>query len=160
MVSCTDAPNKQLQTLDSLTETTFTNVPDASSFSFSDVHKAVSNTDSLRGLLAEYKRVETTQNGVCDTCVTGFVSVLIEHRSVSKQLSDEIQEMRNKLDAVNASNAQAFALINSLQRQSAELGNAAQENIVSLRTIIQENQKQVAELRQRKSDFTSSKVRY
>lgn len=154
MVSCTDAPNKQLQTLDSLTETTFTNVPDASLFSFSDVHKAVSNTDSLRGLLAEYKRVETTQNGVCDTCVTGFVSVLIEHRSVSKQLSDEIQEMRNKLDAVKVSNSRAFALINDYQRQSAEL-----QNIVSLRAnLIQENQKQVAELRKSKNDFTFSKA--
>ncbi len=119
-----------------------------------DIQKAVSSSDSLSRLIADYKRIEREQNGVCDTCVTGFVSVLIEHRAVSKQLSDEIQEMRNKLDAVKVSNSRAFALINTYQRQSAEL-----QNIVSLRAnLIQENQKQVAELRQRKSDLSASKA--
>ena len=77
--------------------------------------------DSLRGLLAEYQRIENEQNGVCDTCVTGFVSVLIEHRAVSKKLSDEIEEMNRNLRKVKVYNSEAVALIKSYQRQSDEL---------------------------------------
>lgn len=77
--------------------------------------------DSLRGLLADYQRIENEQNGVCDTCVTGFVSVLIEHRAVSKKLSDEIEEMNRNLRKVKVYNSEAVALIKSYQRQSGEL---------------------------------------
>lgn len=129
-------------------------VPDSSKVSFSDVQKAVSNSDSLSRLITDYKRIESEQNGVCDTCVTGFISVLIEHRTISKKLSDEIEEMNRNLQKVKAYNSEAFGLVNTFQKQSAEL-----ENIVSLRTnLIQENQKQVAELRKSKNDFTFSKA--
>ena len=125
---------------------------DTSPVSFTDLQKSVSNADSLSRLIAEYKRVEATQNGVCDTCVTGFVSVLIEHRTVSKKLSDEIEVMNENLLKVKAYNSQAFGLVNAFQRQSAEL-----EGIVAFRAnLILENQKQVAELRKSRSELTSS----
>ena len=125
---------------------------DKPAISFPDLQKAVLSADSLSKLIVEYKRIESTQNGVCDTCVTGFISVLIEHRTVSKKLSDEIEEMNRNLQKVKAYNSEAFGLVNTFQRQSAEL-----EGIVSFRTnLIQENQKQVAELRKSKSDLTSS----
>ena len=134
----------------SLTATS--HVFDTTQISFSDVQVAVSRVDSLSELITNYKRIESNQNGVCDTCVTGFVSVLIEHRTVSKKLSDEVSIMNRNLERVKAFNAKSFSLINSYQRQSGELSN-----IVSLRaTLVQENTKQVAELRKSKSDLTSS----
>ena len=127
---------------------------DTTQISFSDVQDAVSRVDSLSQLITDYKRIEHDQNGVCDTCVTGFVSVLIEHRTVSKKLSDEVSIMNRNLERVKAYNAKSLSLINSYQRQSVELSN-----IVSLRAnFIQENTKQVAELRKSKSDLTSYKA--
>ena len=151
--SCMDATDKQPNKLDYLvTKNLVKPFLDTSPISFSDVKKAVSRVDSLSRLVSDYKRIEDTQNGVCDTCVTGFVSVLIEHRTVSKKLSDEVSIMNRNLERVKAFNAKSFSLINSYQRQSGELSN-----IVSLRaTLIQENTKQVAELRKSKSDLTSS----
>ena len=136
----------------SLTATS--HVSDTTQISFSDVQDAVSRVDSLSQLITDYKRIEHDQNGVCDTCVTGFVSVLIEHRTVSKKLSDEVAIMNSHLERVKAYNAKSFSLINSYQRQFSEL-----ENIVLLRAnFIQENTKQVAELRKSKSDLTSYKA--
>ena len=153
--SCMDATDKQPNKLDYLVSKTIIKpILDTSQISFSDVENAVSRVDSLSRLIADYKRIESTQNGVCDTCVTGFVSVLIEHRTVSKKLSDEVAIMNHNLESVKSFNDRSFSLINRYQRQSDEL-----RNIVSLRaTLIQENTKQVAELRQRKSDLTSSKA--
>ena len=153
--SCMDASKKQANKSDSLVIQTLGNHgTDTTQISFSDVQDAVSRVDSLSQLITDYKRIENNQNGVCDTCVTGFVSVLIEHRTVSKKLSDEVAIMNRHLERVKAYNSTSFSLINSYQRQSSEL-----ENIVSLRTnLIQENTKQVAELRQRKSDLISSKA--
>ena len=125
---------------------------DSANVSIQDVQKAVHDADTLSRLLTEYKRIETNQLGVCDTCVTGFVSVLIEHRTVSKKLNDEIYQMNQTYSKVKALNSASFAYINNFQRQSAEL-----ENIVALRAnLIQENNKQVAELRKSKTDLTSS----
>ena len=150
-----DASNKQPNKSDSLvTKILGNHGTDTSQISFSDVQDAVLRVDSLSQLITDYKRIENNQNGVCDTCVTGFVSVLIEHRTVSKKLSDEVSIMNRNLERVKSFNAKSFSLINSYQRQSSEL-----ENIVLLRAnLIQENTKQVAELRQRKSDLTSSKA--
>ena len=137
-----------------LTNEGITYTYDTAAISFPDLQRAVLSADSLSKLITEYKRIESTQNGVCDTCVTGFVSVLIEHRTVSKKLSDEIEEMNRNLQKVKAYNSEAFGLVNTFQRQSSEL-----EGIVSLRAnLIQENQKQVAELRKSKSDLISSKA--
>jgi hypothetical protein len=125
---------------------------DSANVSIQDVQKAVLSADTLSRLLTEYKRIEANQLGVCDTCVTGFVSVLIEHRTVSKKLNDETYQMNQTYSKVKALNSASFAYINNFQKQSAEL-----ENIVSLRAnLIQENNKQVAELRKSKTDLTSS----
>jgi glycerol-3-phosphate responsive antiterminator len=106
--------------------------------------------------VTDYQRIENTQNGVSDTCVTGYASALIEYRSISKELSDRTHELKLHVDKVKLLNSKAFALVNEFQRQSGEL-----ENIVSLRAnLIQENQKQVAELRQRKSELVVYKARY
>jgi hypothetical protein len=63
--------------------------------------------------LTEYKRIESTQNGVCDSCVTG----LIEIGTVSKKLSDEIEEMNQNLQKVKAYNSEAFGLVNQFQNR-------------------------------------------
>ena len=153
--ACTDSISKQpIQQTKSfkLTNEGITYSQDKSASSFPALQKAVLSADSLGKLITEYKRIESTQNGVCDTCVTGFVSVLIEHRIVSKKLSDEIEEMNRSLQKVKTYNSEAFGLVNTFQRQTGEL-----ENIVALRAnLIQENNKQVAELRKRKTDLTSS----
>ena len=81
--SCMDASKKQPNKSDSLvTKTLGNHGTDTLQVSFSDVQNAVSRVDSLNQLITDYKRIEHDQNGVCDTCVTGFVSVLIEHRTV------------------------------------------------------------------------------
>ena len=155
--ACTDSISKQpIQQTNSfkLSNEGITYSQDKPTISFPDLQKAVLSADSLSKLIVEYKRIESTQNGVCDTCVTGFVSVLIEHRTVSKKLSDEVAIMNRNLERVKVFNAKSFSLISSYQRQSSEL-----ENIVLLRAnLIQENTKQVAELRKNKSDLTSSKA--
>ena len=155
--SCLDAtdkqPNQQTKSF-KLTNEGITYSQDKPAISFPDLQKAVLSADSLGKLITEYKRIESEQNGVCDTCVTGFVSVLIEHRTVSKKLSDEIEEMNRNLQKVKAYNSEAFGLVNTFQRQSAEL-----EGIVSFRTnLIQENNKQIAELRKNRSDLLISKT--
>lgn len=115
-----------------------------------------STADTLSRLLVDYQRIENTQNGVCDTCVSGYASALIEYRTVSKQLSDRTHALKIKVDEVNLLNSKAFALINEIKKQSGEL-----ERIVAFRAnLIEENSKQVAELRQRKSDLTVYKIRY
>ena len=78
------------------------------------------------------------------SCVTVYASALIEYRTISKELSDRTHELKIHVDEVKLLNSKAFSLVNEFQRQSGEL-----ENIVSLRAnLIQENQKQVVELRQ------------
>ena len=153
--ACTDSISKQpIQQTKSfkLTNEGITYSQDNPAISFPDLQKAVLSADSLSKLITEYKRIESEQNGVCDTCVTGFVSVLIEHRIVSKKLSDEIEEMNRNLQKVKAYNSEAFGLVNTFQRQSGEL-----EGIVTFRAnLILENQKQVAELRKSRSELTSS----
>ena len=137
-----------------ITNDGITYTADTSQVSLLDVQKVVLSADSLGKLIAEYKRIESTQNGVCDTCVTGYVSALIEYRTISKELSDRTHDLRVKLDAVKLLNSNAYSLVNQFQRQSGEI-----ENIVSLRAnLILENNKQVAELRKGKSDLTSSKA--
>ena len=153
--SCMDATDKQptSQTKSfKLTNEGITCSQDTTAISFPELQKAVLSADSLSKLIVEYKHIESTQNGVCDTCVTGFISVLIEHRTVSKKLSDEVEEMNRNLQKIKTYNSEAFGLVNTFQRQSAEL-----EGIVSFRAnLILENQKQVAELRKSRSELTSS----
>jgi uncharacterized coiled-coil protein SlyX len=109
--------------------------------------------DSLRKQLAEYKRIVETQNGVCDDCVAGFSSVLIEHQSVAKKLSDEIYVMNEKLLTLEKFKAETVALSEIYQRQSAEF-----VNIVSLRTsLIKEHHDQIAELRKSNQVLVSNK---
>lgn len=113
-------------------------------------------SDSLKTLLSDYKRIERTQNGLCDTCVAGYTSALIEYRTISKELSDRTHDLQTKLEVVKRLNSNAYSMVNKFQRQTGEL-----ENIVSLRAnLIQENNKQVAEIQQRKSDLTVYKARY
>ena len=155
--SCMDATDKQPTSQTKSFEITnegITCSQDTTAISFPELQKAVLSADSLSKLIVEYKRIESTQNGVCDTCVTGFVSVLIEHRTVSKKLSDEIEEMNRNLQKVKAYNSEAFGLVNTFQRQSGEL-----EGILAFRTnLIQENNKQIAELRKNRSDLLISKT--
>ena len=155
-----DATDKQPNKLDYLvTKNLVKPISDTSQISFSDVENTVSRVDSLNRLVTDYKRIQNDQNGVCNTCVTGFVSVLIEHRTVSKKLSDEVVIMNRNLDRVKAFNVKSLSLTNSYEKQSDELRNTAHINLVSLRTNpIQENNRQVAELRQHKSTLTVSKV--
>ncbi len=85
----------------------------------------------LKKQLAEYHRIMDTQNGVCDDCVAGFASVMLEHKMVAKQLSDEIHLMNQKVMEVKKFNTEAYGLIGAFQKQSGEM-----ENIVSLRTSL------------------------
>jgi len=112
------------------------------------------SAESFNRLLSDYKRIENTQNGVCDDCVTGYKSAMLEYREVAKELSDRTHELNLNIETIKVQNSKAFALMNDFKRQSGEL-----ENIVSLRAnLIQENNRQVAELRKSKADLTVSKA--
>ena len=112
--SCMDATDKQPSNLDSLvTKTVGNSVSDTALTRFSDVQKVASNADSLSRLIADYKRIENTQNGVCDTCVTGYASAMIEYRTISKELSDRTHELKIKVDEVKLLNRKAFGLVNA-----------------------------------------------
>jgi hypothetical protein len=132
--SCTDIAEKQSPVLLNKSSVTA---------SAAETYIGYGSIDSLRKQLAEYKRIVATQNGVCDDCVAGFGSVLIEHQSVAKKLSDEIYVMNEKLLELEKFKAETLAMSDIYQKQSAEFFN-----IVSLRTsLIKEHHDQIAELR-------------
>lgn len=109
--------------------------------------------DSLKKQLAEYHRIMDTQNGVCDDCVAGFASVMLEHKIVAKQLSDEIHLMNQRVMEVKKFNTEAYGLIGVFQKQSGEM-----ENIVSLRTsFLREHKEQIAELQKSGGSLTELK---
>lgn len=117
--SCMDStkkqPNSQTKSF-KITNDGIAYTADTSKVSLWDVQKTVLSADPLSKLITEYKRIESTQNGVCDTCVTGYVSALIEYRTISKELSDRTHDLKVKLDAVKALNAHAYSLVNQFQR--------------------------------------------
>lgn len=133
MVSCTDVSEKQNPAASK------TSVSVASAV---ETYSVDGSMDSLKKQLAEYRRIMNTQNGVCDDCVAGFASIMLEHKMVAKQLSDEVHLMNKKVTEVKKFNAEAFGLIGIFQKQSGEM-----ENIVSLRTsFLREHKDQIAEL--------------
>ena len=133
MVSCTDVSEKQNPAASK------TSVSVASAVK---TYSVDSSMDSLKKQLAEYRRIMNTQNGVCDDCVAGFASIMLEHKMVAKQLSDEIHLMNQKTMEVKKYNSETFGVIGEFQKQSGEM-----ENIVSLRTsFLRKYKDQIAEL--------------
>ena len=144
ITSCADVSEKQNPTL------LKTPIPNSSSVKTYSVEGSM---DSLKKQLAEYHRIMDTQNGVCDDCVAGFASVMLEHKMVAKQLSDEIHLMNQKVIEVKKFNAEAYGLIGVFKRQSGEM-----ENIVSLRTsFLREHKERIAELQKSNGSLTESK---
>ena len=144
ITSCTDVSEKQ--------NPTSLKIP-LSTTSAVRTYSADGSVDSLKKQLTEYHRIIDTQNGVCDDCVAGFASVMLEHKMVAKQLSDEIHLMNQKVMEVKKFNAEAYGLIGAFQKQSGEM-----ENIVSLRTsFLREHKEQIAELQKSNGGLTESK---
>jgi hypothetical protein len=77
--------------------------------------------DTISRMAAEIKRLDSLQNGVCDTCVTGFKSVIVENRLVAKELSDQTAELRKQLELVAVLNNKARDLIEGNKTQLAKL---------------------------------------
>lgn len=70
------------------------------SLNFSVVNHDDFKVDSISQLSKEINRIEMTQNGVCDTCITGYQSAIIENRKVAEKLSNETAELQRKVWAV------------------------------------------------------------
>jgi hypothetical protein len=45
----------------------------------------------------ELNRLDFVQNGICDTCVTGYQSAIIENRKVAEKLSAETEILEGKV---------------------------------------------------------------
>lgn len=94
---------------------------------FSSVDSTSFKIDSISRLAAEIKRLDSTQNGVCDTCVTAYKSVIVENRLVAKELSDQTAELRQQLELVAILNNKARNLIENNTAQLSKLQNATNE---------------------------------
>ncbi len=57
--------------------------------------------DTISKIAIELKRLDAEQNGVCDTCVTGYRSAIIENRLVAEELSDRTAVLEKKIQKIN-----------------------------------------------------------
>jgi len=51
----------------------------------------------ITDISSDIKKLNRLQNGVCDTCITGYISVIIENRRVSNELSKQTEILENKV---------------------------------------------------------------
>ena len=84
-----------------------------------------SKITSMNILARSINKINEKQNGVCDTCVTGYQSAIIENRLVAEQLSKETFELRDKLSKIEKLKADADKTISITNNQTAEMNNIA-----------------------------------
>ena len=93
----------------------------------------------MKRLTVSVNQINENQNGVCDTCVTGYRSVIIENRLVAAELSKETRELQEKTNTVRILKYGADKAIAILNKQSIELNN-----IVALRrNLIRQSQREL-----------------
>ena len=94
-------------------------------------------------LTRNISNINGNQNGVCDTCVTGYQSAIIENRLVAEQLSKETFELRDKLSKIDKLKSDADKVISTMNNQAAEINN-----LVAIRnSLIRQSQKEIEENR-------------
>ena len=96
---------------------------------------------SMNILTQSINKINEKQNGVCDTCVTGYKSGIIENRLVAEQLSKETFELRDKLVKIQKLKSDADKEIAMMNNQTAEI-----INIVAVRrNLIRQSQREIEE---------------
>jgi hypothetical protein len=77
--------------------------------------------DSISKIAIELKRLDSLQNGVCDTCVTGYQSAIIENRKVAEKLSEQTAILDRKLEKTYNQIKEADSLLASNDVQLSKL---------------------------------------
>jgi hypothetical protein len=76
---------------------------------------------TISKIAREIKRLDSVQNGVCDTCVTGYQSSIIENRFVAKELSDRTAVLSSKIEKVDRQIRSVDSLLSSNDVQLSKL---------------------------------------
>lgn len=106
--------------------------------------------EEMKKLTGSINQINQNRNGVCDTCVTGYQSAIIENRLVAEQLSKETNELENKLQAIVRLKSNADKVISILNIQGAELNT-----IVSIRRSLIRRTRRETEVIRRSNVLTA-----
>ena len=98
-----------------------------------------SKITSISILTQNINKINEKQNGVCDTCVTGYQSAIIENRLVAEQLSKETFELRDKLSKIQMLKSNADKEISMINNQTAEMNNI----VAVRRSLIRQSQREI-----------------
>lgn len=87
-------------------------------------------TKQVTDLRKEVAEIENRQFGVCDTCVTGFRSVIIQNRMLANELAKQNVRMKKTLDSNEAEirKLESLHTRNKKYRQDYELRYALANN--------------------------------
>jgi hypothetical protein len=77
-----------------------------------DLNKVI----DMKNLSDHVKVIGLEQNGVCDTCVSGYQSVIIENRLVVAELSKQTAELQAKIVEIEKLKSDSDKMINSLKK--------------------------------------------
>lgn len=95
-----------------------------------DLAVQLQKTNQIAVMREEVENVAQNQFGVCDTCVTGFKSVIIENRLLANELAKQNLRMKQILDSneVELQKIQTLHAANRKTRQDYELRYALANN--------------------------------
>ncbi len=77
--------------------------------------------DSISKISSELKRLDSLQNGMCDTCVAGYQSAIIENRKVAETLSNRTEILEEKIQKVDNQIYKIDSLLSSNDVQLSKL---------------------------------------
>lgn len=75
----------------------------------------------IAGLAETIRKIDSLQNGVCDTCVTGYQSAIIENRKVAERLSEETAILNRKIQKVERQIQSTDSLLSNNEVQLSHL---------------------------------------
>ncbi|MDR6564668.1 MULTISPECIES: hypothetical protein [unclassified Arcicella] len=95
-----------------------------------DLAVKLQKTNQIAVMRKEVENVAQNQFGVCDTCVTGYKSVIIENRLLANELAKQNLRMKQILDSneVELQKIQTLHSTNRKTRQDYELRYALANN--------------------------------
>jgi hypothetical protein len=82
------------------------------SYISNDLNKVI----EMKKLSDQVKAFSLKQNGVCDTCVSGYQSVIIENRLVVAELSRQTAELQAKIVEIDKLKSDSDKVIDSIKK--------------------------------------------